>query len=397
MKRFWILILMIALTGCGNIQNATQDDEAGNNDGDVALADESAYDDRSQWDLAQARGTRLAVAAANWTDPIGSIATIDLSDFSTEQALLTTDGTDVIVRTFGGRIYVVNRFGTDTVQVIDPTDFSVVGNYSVGGGSNPQDIWVRSDEKGYVTRLDAQNDADNDDDILIINPLTGAISGSIDLTPYTADDGDRLARAVQMVGVDDVLYVLIQDLPSNLLDAADQPGKIVAIDMVADEITGSITLEGRNPSDITYSPVTQKLYVVDSGVFVNFITDVNDAFGGIEVVEPDTMQTEGIAIDDADFGNYLMNIVIGENRAYTVVNGMTLASFDLSTLTVISANLYTSPGFFVPDFTVDADGRVLLTERDANSAGIMVLEGLTGNTIAGPMDVGALPAAVSIY
>jgi len=397
MKKLWLLVLIIALTGCGSIHNATYDDEGDDDDGEVALADESAYDDRSPWDLAQPKGTRLAVAAANWTDPIGSVASIDLSDLSTQQALSTTDGTDVIVRTFAGRIYVVNRFGTDTVQVIDSTDFSVVGNYSVGAGSNPQDIWVRSDEKAYVTRLDAQNDSSNSDDILIINPITGVVLGSIDLTSYAANDGDQLARATQMVGVDATLYVLIQDLPSNLLDSADQPGKIVVIDMATDEIVGSITLDGRNPSDITYSPVTEKIYVVNTGVFVNFVTDVNDAFGGIEVVEPETLQTEGVVIDDADFGNYLMNIVIGEDQAYTVVNGMTLASFDLDTLTVTSANLYTSPGFFVPDFTVDTQGRVLLTERDANDAGIVVLDGATGNITAGPLDVGALPAAVSIY
>lgn len=396
MKRLWLLVLIIALAGCGSITNATQDDE-GDGDGEVALADESAYDDRSPWDYAQPRGTRLVVAAANWTDPIGSIASIELSDLTTTQALLTTDGSDVIVRTFGGRIYVVNRFGTDTVQVIVPTDFSVVGNYSVGAGSNPQDIWVRSDEKAYVTRLDAQNDADNTDDVLIINPLTGAVTDSIDLTLYTADDGDRLARAMQMVGVDTKLYVLIQDLPSNLLHSADQPGKIIVIDMTTDEVIGSITLDGRNPSDITYSPVTEKIYVINTGVFVNFMTDVNDAFGGVEVVEPVTMQSEGIAIDDVDFGNYLMNIVIGEDRAYTIVNGMTLASFDIDALVVENANLYTSPGTFVPDFTVDEDGRVLLTERDVNDAGIITLDGATGNTIASPIDVGALPAAVSLY
>lgn len=397
MKKFWLFVLIIALAGCGTIQNATQDEAEDDGEDEVALADESAYDDRSLWDAAQTRGTRLVVAAANWTDPIGSIASIDLSDFSVVQALLTTDGTDVIVRTFGGRIYVINRFGTDTVQVIDPADFSVVANYSVGAGSNPQDIWVRSDEKAYVTRLDAHNDASTTDDVLIINPLTGAVIGSIDLTPYAAADGDRLARAVQMVGVDTKLYVLLQDLPSNLMDAANQQGKIVVIDMATDSILGSIGLDGRNPSDITYSPVTEKIYVVNTGVFINFVTDVNDAFGGIEVVEPDTMQSEGIAIDDADFGHYLMNIVIGEERAYTIVNGMTLASFDIDALVVENADLYTSPGMFVPDFTVDEDGRVLLTERDVNDAGIIVLDGATGNTIVSPLGVGALPAAVSLY
>jgi DNA-binding beta-propeller fold protein YncE len=390
-----MMAVFALVAGCGQIENTTMG-EPEDDQGDVAFADTSAYDDRSPWDAAMPTGSLAVVAAANWTDPVGSLASIDLGDLTAaDTALITTDGTDVVITSFGGRVYVLNRFGADTVQVIDPKDFSVVANYSVGAGSNPQDIVVRSDEKAYLTRLDAHNDAANDDDLLIINPLTGDLMTSIDLKAYAADDGDRLARAAQMVAVDTTLYVLLQDLPSNLLESADQPGKIVVIDMETDAVTGTIELDGRNPSDITYSPVTGKIYVANTGVFDNFVTDVNDPYGGIEVVDPASMQSEGIVVDDADFGNYLMGIRLAADRGYTIVGGFQIASFDITSYDVLSANLYMSAGMFVPDIAVDPRGRVLLTERDAANSGVVVMDGVSGDVLAGPIDVGALPASIT--
>lgn len=377
MKRLWIAIAVFALVaGCGHVENTA----AGG----------------SPWDLAMPTGSLAVVAAANWSDPVGSLASIDLDTLVfADTALTTTDSTDVVVTSFGGRVYVINRFGADTVQVVDPHDFSVVADYSVGAGSNPQDIFVRSDETAYVSRLDAHNDSANDDDLLIINPITGVLISSIDLKAYAADDGDRLARAAQMVAIGNNLYVLLQDLPSNLLASADQPGKIVVIDMDTDAVTAVIELEGRNPSDITYSPVTEKIYVADTGVFDNFTTDVTDPYGGIEIVDPSSLESEGIVIDDADFGGYLMGVRLAAQRGYTIVGGNRIASFDIAAPQVISANLYVSAGSFVPDVAIDDQGRVLITERDAADPGIVVIDGESGAVLAGPIDVGALPASVT--
>ncbi len=207
-----------------------------------------------------------------------------------------------------------------------------------------------------------------------------------------------------MVAVDDTLYVLMQDLPSNLMDSANQPGKIVMIDMTTDAVIDAdattdgvqaIVLDGRNPSDITYSPATKKLYVADTGVFTMFMVDVNDAFGGIEVVDPVTMRTEGIVIDDKLFGNYVNQIRLTETKGYTIVGGMTVASFDLATHTVTNANLYTSAGMYVPDIAIDSVGRVLVTERDMAGAGIIFIDGTTGATLYGPVDIGATPASIT--
>ena len=48
---------------------------------------------------------------------------------------------DAVMRWYGGLLYVVNRFGQDNIQVIDPAQgYATVRQFSTGNGTNPQDI-----------------------------------------------------------------------------------------------------------------------------------------------------------------------------------------------------------------------------------------------------------------
>ena len=54
-----------------------------------------------------------------------------------------------------GLLYVVNRFGQDNVQVLNPAQgFATVQQFSTGAGSNPHDIAFASPVKAYVTRYE---------------------------------------------------------------------------------------------------------------------------------------------------------------------------------------------------------------------------------------------------
>jgi hypothetical protein len=342
-------------------------------------------------------GKIAVVAATNWTDPVGSIASLDTSaNYAATLALTTTDGSDVVLRSFNGRVYVINRFGTDTIQVMDAKSYSVVADYSVGGGSNPQDIWVISDEKAYVTRHDSQNDKEIADDLLIINPLTGAQIGSLDFKSYMEDDGDKLSRAAQMVAVDKKLFVCLQDLQSNLMDPANTNGKVAVIDTETDEIITVIELSGRNPADITYSPLTKLIYVTDSGVFNNFVTDVTDGYGGIEVVDPETLESKGIVVDDAALGAYPSEIrLASDTLGFVIVGGMSIASFNPTSFEVKNNALYTISGFYLPDFSIDDNGNLLVTETSATTPGIVVVNPSDGTVVAGPIAVGAPPSSIT--
>lgn len=389
MRKIFLLCALLALTGCGVLNDMTD-----------PLGLWGSGGGSSQFhpaDASVATGRYAIIAATSWTDPIGSLASIDTeSNYEASLSLITTDGSDVVLRTFNGRVYVINRFGTDAIQVIDPDSFGIDADYSVGAGSNPQDIWVASDSKAYVSRLDAQNDASNDDDILIVNPLTGELLGSIDLKIYALDDGDSYARAGQMVAVGNRLFVCLQDLPLNMLEPANTNGKVVVINMQNDQVDQVIVLSGRNPADITYSPLTGLIYVSESGVFENFTTDVTDSYGGIEVIDPDTLLSGGIVIDDSSFGGYTKELrLVSQDLGFVIVGGNKVASFNPTTYEVVNDSFYVSTGFYIPDISVDKNNNVYVAEMDAANPGIVILSSADGSVVAGPIPVGAPPSSIT--
>lgn len=390
MKKFLAVWMLLFLVSCASsVQDATNPEPDTN-------PEPAAVSHTHPADASIPLGRFAIVAATDWTDPIGSLASLDTSaGYAAATALVSTDGSDVVLKSFFDKIYVINRYGADTIQVVDPAGYGIVKDYSVGAGSNPQDIWVVSEEKAYVSRLDAQNDASNKDDILIVNPLTGEIKGSIDFKSYMYDDGDKLSRAGQMVAVGKKLFVCLQDLPSNLLDPANADGKVGVIDTDTDEILDVIDLAGRNPGDITYSPLTKLIYVSDSGVFNSFVTDVNDPYGGIEVIDPETFESKGIVVDDKDLGGYTQAIrLASDSVGYVIVGGLMIASFNPTSYEVLNKAFYTSAGFYLPDFSVDGSGNVYVAETAMGGTGVVVLDG-AGSTLAGPIPVGAPPSSIT--
>lgn len=382
------IIAMMVMAGCNAVSDRTNNNTL---DADASIP----------------LGDTAVIFNSSFVDSIGNISTISLTFSDIPTAILArtlTDSSDAVVRSAGGKIYVINRYLADTIQVIDPATFEVIADYSVGHGSNPQDIAVISDDKAYVSRLDAQNDTENSDDIIIVNPLTGEKLGSIDLKPYTTDDGERLARAAQMVLVDNYLYVCMQDLPAFMGDPANTNGKVAIINIDTDELVDAdpdidgiqvIQLAGRNPSDITYSPANDRLYVADTGVYVNYIVDTSDANGGIEFIRLEDNKSEGIIIDDAALGGGVNLIRLASPElGFTIINSTTIASFNPKTYEVVSKNIYTTPGFYLPDFAIDSQDRILVAEQDFNAPGILFLN-LDGTKIAGPISVGAPPSSIT--
>lgn len=399
MKRHLLLaILMAWLAACGSVQNATTDQTSPTPDEPapaVEEEEEAPYTATSPADAAIPLGDTAVVFNSDWM--VGNLSTIALADPATAQlARITTDGGDAVVRSFGNRIYVINRFGADTIQTIRPSDFAVIADFSVGAGSNPQDIAVVSDAKAYVSRLDAQNDAANTDDILIVNPLTGETLGSIDLTPYTADDGDRLARATQMVLVDGRLYVCVQDLTSAY--AVDARGKIAVIDVATDEVLEILELAGRNPSDITWSPLTEKFYVANTASYNPFpVIDTSTPYGGIEVfrLEEGAYVNEGIVVADEALGGGVAEMRLASAElGFTITNSMTVAAFNPTTYAVVDTNVYVSPAMYLPDVSIDQDGRLLVAEQDFANPGIIFVNA-DGAVIAGPTAVGSAPVSIT--
>ncbi len=389
--RFWILIFgccILVSCGSGAIQEQIQKNENGEG-----------------LSLNLAPSEKIYVAAAFFTDPVGSIATVGINNpHSVKTALAVTDSSDVAVRSFDNKLFVINRGIASTIQVIDPETFKILGNYSVEPSSNPHDLVV-ANGKAFIGRYDSNLATENKDDLWVVDPLTGSRTASIDLKPFTTDDGNRLARADQMALVGNFLYVLIQDLSSSFV--ATTNGKVAVIDTRTNTVvdtdaatagTQAISLNGRNPTGIAYQADLNRLFITDTGVYeTGFVVDVNTAHGGIEVINPDTNTTLGILIDDKDFGGEISSItLISKNLGAVTVKAKTVASFDPENSKVLQTSLYTSASGFIPELLADRNGFVWIPERDPTNDGMVVIDPATGAIRGGPFAVGALPASQAL-
>lgn len=336
----------------------------------------------------------------------------DLSTASDEDILINVvdplPHSDAILRVFDGLLYVVNRLGRDSVQVVDPDqNFETIHELSTGPGTNPQDILVVAPNKAYVTLYQPENLA-GAEEILVINPQNGAFLEKIDLTALTDDDGERLVRAQRMTRVGDEVWVLIQDLNGSY--QADTNGKIAVIEVNTNTLvdvdpdaagTQGISLVGRNPSDLAYDTVNGRVWVSMTGVFQpDFTTDVSDPYGGLEGVDVTTYRSEGILIDDADLGGNARGVQISSNdMAFTIVGDTRVATFDPTELLVLDDSVYQSPGFFLPEILFDGTEHLLITERgdyEGKGAGLVILDLSNNLEPVGPLDVGGPPSSVAV-
>jgi len=393
MRRF-SLLLSLFLISCGQV--TTQTHTAG------PPAPSTSGSTASPTDLNHPPGNTAVILGANYTDPTGTLGIIPLAAPRTPVTNLQVTHSDALVRSFGaaggGLLYVVNRLGGDNIQVVDPSNFHVLNQFSVGRSTNPQDIIVTSPTKAYVTLYQPEDNESPDrtvDDLIIVNPQTGLLLKTIDLTPFTGNDGDRFARASSMVIVGDLIFVAVQDLPGNLSLPPNQPGKLAIINTKTDSLIGSLVLVGHDPIAMAYSPETGFLYVGDADFF-----NPTSSYGGIEVVDPETFATHGIVINEATLGGAPGDIDVSKTKGFVTVGfgdpvakdyATKVVSFDLNTLA--QANVYQSTTY-IQDLAIAPDGTLLVGDRDPHVNGILFFDG-GGNQIAGPINMGPTPSSIT--
>lgn len=390
-----IVLCFFACTACGEVTSRTTPPPAPSGGGTTPSVSFDA-------DPNIPNGNTVVVLGANFTDPTGTLSALPINAPRTPVKNLQTTHSDAVVRSYGGLLYVVNRLGGDNIQVVDPANgFSVTAQFSTGQGTNPQDLIAVSSTKAYVSLYQPEDNRSGDidvDDIIIFNPETGGVVKKIDLTPFTANDGERLARASDLVKVGGKLLVAVQDL-GDLAAAADQPGKIVAIDTATDSISDSMVLSCRDPVAMAYSNETELLYVACADYF-----NLASAFGGVEVVDPTSLTSLGIFATDNDLGGAPGDIEVSGGRGFITV-GTSNAGRDVYSTSVVSFNLDPAAprdvktlyegAAYIQDIAVDENGRVVVGDRDPHVNGILFLDPDTGDVVDGPINTGPLPSSIT--
>jgi len=258
-----------------------------------------------------AAASKAFVFGTDWTT--GSLSAVTLP--SRAQACdVSSPASDASLRFHGDRLYVVNRFGGDNVQVVNPATYATTLQFSVGNGSNPHDIAFASATKAYVTRYETA-------DLWIVNPQTGAHLGAISLAAFADADGNPEMDRLVMVGP--LLFVSLQriDRPGGYLP--DDTAYVAVVDTRADTLVDcdpalpgrqAIRLQLANPvTTFQFDRATSRLLIGCAGTY-----GVLD--GGIEWLDPVNLASGGVAITEEELGGDIGDVVwMNEQKSYAIV------------------------------------------------------------------------------
>jgi hypothetical protein len=298
---------------------------------------------------------------------------------------------DAVARYFGGLVYVVNRFGGDNIQVLDPNNgFSTIKQFSVDNGSDPHDIIVLDPTKAYVTRY-------NTTDLWIVNPSTGSHTGTIGLSSLA--DADGLPEMDMMALVGNHLFITIQRLDRDYFWVPSGTSYVAVVDVSADTLVDidpitagvqAITLTGTNPfGDIQLDPYAARLYISCAGFFG--VTD-----GGVEVINPGTFLSEGFIFTESSAGGDINDVeILKADMGYAIISDASfnnvLIRFDPHT-GVKLGTMYAPGAYVLNDIELSPDGELFLTDRTPTQPGIRIYDTSTNTEITtNPIDVGLPP------
>lgn len=302
------------------------------------------------------RRQRFLVAGTDFSSSVGAVTEVALVKGSEIRVRprLEFVSSDPVLRVTPGAVFAVNRFTFDNLQRLDAaSDFRTTWQAGVGSGSNPQDVLLPSDEKGYVSRYEPPYN-----DLAVFDPATGLIVDTIPLGAL-AENRDGTPRASRLVLADDTVFVGLQDIDRSFIEFGE--GKLAVIDPLLDEVVGSIPLGGVNPGEIEVvhgEDGRTRLFVALSGVFGS-----QELSGGVVVVDVTNRVMQRLALDDDDAGGN--------------IGGLAMASERLGYVIVTDENFLNHVRAFDP-----VDGRVLRTlsqsqdyipELELDSSGLLAV------------------------
>ncbi len=318
----------------------------------------------------------------------GAFSTVDPTDRSVDKNVQVIHS-DSICRfdPVTGLPYIVSRLGADSITVVNPVDgWGVSNQYSVGAGTNAQDIAVVSSERAYVPRF-------GDPSLLVAHPTTGDELSQIDLSPYADEDGNP--DASQALHVDGEVFVSLQRIDETW--APTDYSSVLVIDGTDGTIIEEIHLTAKNPvGKLRYSDAVKSLVFIEAGGF-----GVLD--GGIEYLDPVTRTLSGLVISEQTLGGDVSDAVIAtETKGYAVigvyegeVSKTVLVSFNPSTGEKLN-ELISSDGWDLSYLEITPDGTELwVTDRTMSTPGIRIFDVSDDKELTtSPIDVGLPPSMV---
>lgn len=327
-------------------------------------------------------------------DVSGRVSVVDaVPPWSVDDPVATVHS-DASARYHDGLVYVINHLYGDNIQVLDPSqDFATVLQFSVGPGSNPQDMAFVSGSRAYVSR--------NESALLYeVDPTTGAVTDSIDLSPMA--DADGLPEMSGMALRGGLLFVALQRLdrdyywtpvpPSYLAVVDTATNEVVDVDTLTPGVQG-VELPVTNPyRDILVDEDEGLLYVACSGSW-------GSLDGGIVEVDPVALEAVGLVSTEMQLGGEFYDFTLPvAGRAHAVVSTSSpsweqfCVAFDWTTGEKLE-NVWKPGGYSVMDVEVhEGSGQLFLADRTYESPGVRVFDVSDGTQLTtGPVTASLPP------
>lgn len=328
--------------------------------------------------------TGFQATSVSILDPSGGVIHGDCIDSNPpNNGVIPLISTDVVLPSQpqrGGDLVLIDR-GNGFLTTVSATTCQVTNQIIVPGAggakTNPHDLVIVADHKAYVTRYQpnaaATSPAQMGNDVVVIDPTTGAFVSRIDVDAYASPVAGTtiLARPDRALIAGGKIVVSLNEADASYKTYGD--GKIIVIDPATDGVVVSVTLTGLTDCEgMDYVASTKTLLVACGGTYMA----ANQALqSGIAVVDlgatPPSVTT---TITGAAFGNQPVNFswvlavppAGGGTRAFAGTNDPNLVAPDvlfafdyvLGTSTpVLTSSPYslgpsaaTSSLLFVPEF-----------------------------------------------
>ncbi|NBX69186.1 MAG: hypothetical protein EBR01_09525 [Proteobacteria bacterium] len=349
-KGFYVIVVIFALSHCGKISIAP-----------VQMPP-----------LKAAKMNHLWVTTTDYQS--GLLVGIDLVQKSLEPLRIPIHS-DAVVRAPKGSpyFYVINRLGADNIEWGDRTNGKVLGQFSVGRATNPQDIAIINPAQAYVTRFQSNK-------LLKVNPRTGVRIKEIDIfegadsKDISSTDPDGRPEMTWMNLQGARLLILLQRLNSEKGFEPSNKSQLAVLNTASDRIEQIITLKGTNP--VTEMKSFFKGFVVgEAGI-------IGQKDGGIEFFDSN-LNSLGWLTDEEKLGGDIVDcLILDKNRGLAIVAKDTfgvkpttqLVLFSLVDGSVMSV-VKDSGKYSLQQLLLDEERNIVfVSDRDPKKPGILALD-----------------------
>ena len=241
----------------------------------------------------------------------GIASSVGLPDLMvTQNAVAGVVGGDPAIRSIGDKLFILDKFGGDTITILNQEDLTLVDQFSVGAGMNPQDVAV-IDRRLYVAALDAGGLLVFDLDDPSADPTL------VDLSSIDAEDG--IPDCGSVIAVDDRLFVAC-----GRFDRSDFPwvtrgvGVVAVVDSNDDSVTQQIELTNPNP----FGWLESAGDMMGGDLLVSTVPDpfVDVTQGCVERISTDgDAQAMGCLVENSELGGYASAMTTSDETVWAVV------------------------------------------------------------------------------